>query len=218
MASSMIHYIVSHLIADRISVKNLNVFLIGAVLAPDTGNKEDGSYCKLHCMDIRNDIAQKGFNWATFIDEHKDEMDNDYYTGYCCHIIMDALWFHDVYDKHIRHLPAEIKNEKMQAVYRDYQRLNHLLMKEYNVPGDSISVGDVPDAGIDKASLLRMSKNITKQFQAPKCTLDELEVLTWDIVADYIEKVKELCVREITAAVNGCRGMDPMELFVAVNY
>ena len=35
MASSMIHYIVSQLIADKIGVKDLNMFLIGAVLAPD---------------------------------------------------------------------------------------------------------------------------------------------------------------------------------------
>ena len=66
MASSMIHYIVSRQIADKIGVKDLNMFLLGAVLAPDTGNKEDGSYCKLHYMDIREDITLKGFNWIPF--------------------------------------------------------------------------------------------------------------------------------------------------------
>ena len=34
MASSMIHYIVSRLVADKIGVKDLTMFLIGAVLAP----------------------------------------------------------------------------------------------------------------------------------------------------------------------------------------
>ena len=119
MASSMIHYIVSQLIADKIGVKDLNMFLIGAVLAPDTGNKEDGSYCKLHYMDVREDIALKGFNWSSFVNEHSDKMSEDYFKGYCCHLIMDALWFHDVCDKHIRHLPKNIKAEKMQALYRD---------------------------------------------------------------------------------------------------
>jgi hypothetical protein len=60
MASSMIHYMVSRLVAKELGITDLNMFLIGAVLVPDTGNKEDGSYCKLHYMDIREDIALKG--------------------------------------------------------------------------------------------------------------------------------------------------------------
>ena len=219
MASSMIHYIVSRLIADKIAAKDLNLFLIGAVLAPDTGNKEDGSYCKLHCMDIRDDIAQKGFNWTTYVDAHREEMDNDYFKGYCCHLIMDALWFHDVCDRHIRHLPKDAKNEKIQAVYRDYRRLNHLLIKEYNVAGEPVSVINIPDAGIDKAALLSMADSFAKQLQAPECCPEALEVLTWDIVVAYIEKARTLCVREMNAVINGCSGMDPMDLFVTtINY
>jgi len=214
MASSMIHYIVSHLIADRLEVKDLNMFLLGAVIAPDTGNKEDGSYCKLHYMDIRGDIALKGFNWVSFADEHKDAMEEDYYKGYCCHLIMDALWFHDVCDKYIRHLPKDVKSEKIQAMYRDYWRLNHLLIKEYNIPANSISVVDIPDESIDNASLLSMSDTFDQQLQAPECNLDELEVLTWDIATDYVEKARELCLREMAAIICGCKGMNPLELFV----
>ncbi|MBR5761289.1 MAG: hypothetical protein IK018_07505 [Lachnospiraceae bacterium] len=214
MASSMIHYIVSHLIADRLKVKDLNMFLLGSVIAPDTGNKEDGSYCKLHYMDIRGDIALKGFNWVSFADEHKDSMEEDYYKGYCCHLIMDALWFHDVCDKYIRHLPKDIKSEKIQAMYRDYWRLNHLLLKEYNIPADSISVADIPDESIDNASLLKMADTFAEQLQAPECNLNELEVLTWDIVTDYLEEAKNLCLREMTAISNGCGGMNPTDLFV----
>ena len=210
----MIHYIVSHLIADRLKVKDLNMFLLGSVIAPDTGNKEDGSYCKLHYMDIRGDIALKGFNWVSFADEHKDSMEEDYYKGYCCHLIMDALWFHDVCDKYIRHLPKDIKSEKIQAMYRDYWRLNHLLLKEYNIPADSISVADIPDESIDNASLLKMADTFAEQLQAPECNLNELEVLTWDIVTDYLEEAKNLCLREMTAISNGCGGMNPTDLFV----
>lgn len=214
MASSMIHYIVSHLIADRIGIKNLNLFLIGAVLAPDTGNKEDGSYCKLHFMETCNDTSKKGLNWNTFSGMHMEEMDKDYYPGYFCHIIMDALWYHDVYDKYIRHLPNDIKNEKIQAMYRDYWRLNHLLIKKYNIPRDYISAVDIPDVSIDRGSLLSMADRFGKQLQAPECDTDELEVLTWDIVADYIEKSKELCMQEVSSVVKGRSGRNPLDLFV----
>ena len=214
MASSMIHYIVSHLIADRIGIKNLNLFLIGAVLAPDTGNKEDGSYCKLHFMETCNDTSKKGLNWNTFSGMHTEEMDKDYYLGYFCHIIMDALWYHDVYDKYIRHLPNDIKNDKIQAMYRDYWRLNHLLIKKYNIPSDYISAVDIPDVSIDRGSLLSMADRFGKQLQAPECDTDELEVLTWDIVADYIEKSKELCMQEVSSVVKGRSGRNPLDLFV----
>lgn len=194
MASSMIHYIVSHLIADRIGIKNLNLFLIGAVLAPDTGNKEDGSYCKLHFMETHNNISKKGFNWTTFVDMHMEEMDKDYFLGYFCHIIMDALWYHDIYDKYISYLPNDIKNE--------------------NIPRDYISAVDIPDVSIDRGSLLSMADRFGKQLQAPECDTDELEVLTWDIVADYLEKSKELCMQEVSSVVKGRSGRNPLDLFV----
>lgn len=215
MASTMIHYIVSRLIADEIGVKDLNLFLLGAVLAPDTGNKEDGSYCKLHYMDIRGDIALKGFNWASFADEHKNSMEEDYYKGYCCHLIMDALWFHDVCDKHIRHLPKDIKNKKIQAVYRDYWRLNHLLLKEYGVLGKPVDVVDIYDDNVDSVGLHIMADRFAEQLGAPKCNLEELEVLTWDIATDYVEKARKLCLQEMAAIINGCVGMNPMDLFVS---
>ena len=215
MASSMIHYIVSRLVAKELGVTDLNMFLIGAVLAPDTGNKEDGSYCKLHYMDIRENIALKGFNWATFADEHLPEMSEDYYKGYCCHLIMDALWFHDVCEKHIRHLPKDVKAEKIQAVYRDYWRLNHLLIIQYQVPDEPIKVVRIPDNGISIDSLHYMAESFEKQLHAPECDLNDLEVLTWDIVADYVERAKELCTRETLAIINGKDRMDALSLFVS---
>lgn len=216
MASSMIHYVVAQLIADKIGVNDLNMFLIGMVLAPDTGNKEDGSYCKLHYMDIREDISLKGFNWISFVNMHSGEMSKDYYKGYCCHLIMDALWFHDVCDKFIRHLPTDIKKEKIKAVYRDYWRLNHLLIKEYKVPNEPINVAYSFDADVVTENLLYMAESFKKQLQASECNLDDLEILTWDIVADYINKAQETCLHEMRAILNGKEGMDPLKLFVHI--
>ena len=214
MASSMIHYIVSRLVAKELGITDLNMFLLGAVLAPDTGNKEDGSYCKLHYMDIREDIALKGFNWAIFADEHLAEMRADYYKGYCCHLLMDALWFHDICEKHIRHLPKDVKAEKIQAVYRDYWRLNHLLIAQYQVPYEAIKVVNISDMDVDTSGLKSMAESFEKQLQAPECNLEDLEVLTWDIVTDYVEKAKELCKREIFAIISGGDRMDVLSLFV----
>lgn len=214
MASSMIHYIVSRLVAKELGITDLNMFLLGAVLAPDTGNKEDGSYCKLHYMDVREDVAMKGFNWNTYADEHSAEMKEDYYKGYCCHLLMDELWFHDVCEKYIRHLPKDVKAEKIQAVYRDYWRLNHLLITQYQVPNEAIKVVNIPDIDVNTVRLKSMAESFEKQLQAPECNLNDLEVLTWDIVAAYVEKAKELCTRELLAIISGRDRMDALRLFV----
>ena len=59
-----------------------------------------------------------------------------------------------------------------------------------------------------------MADRFGKQLQAPECDTDELEVLKWDIVADYIEKSKELCMQEVSSVVKGRSGRNPLDLFV----
>ena len=44
MASSVLHYIISKKVAEQIQIKDMDSFIMGAVIVPDTGNREDGSY------------------------------------------------------------------------------------------------------------------------------------------------------------------------------
>ena len=89
-----------------------------------------------------------------------------------------------------------------------------MLIKKYNIPRDHISAVDIPDVSIDRGSLLSMADRFGKQLQAPEFDTDELEVLTWDIVSDYIEKSKELCMQEVSSVVKGRSGRNPLDLFV----
>ena len=90
------------------------------------------------------------------------------------------------------------------------------MLRHYNVPNEPIKVGEAPDKAIDIASLLNMAGNFEKQMKAPECYTDELEALTWDIVTDYIDKAKEVCLREMTAILSGKERMNPMDLFVPI--
>lgn len=59
-----------------------------------------------------------------------------------------------------------------------------------------------------------MAESFEKQLHAPECSLNDLEVLTWDIVTAYVEKAKELCLRELLAIISGGDRMDVLSLFV----
>ena len=60
MASSVLHYIISKKVAKQIQVKDIDSFLMGAVIAPDTGSKEDGSYFERHFFESCSDIDKIG--------------------------------------------------------------------------------------------------------------------------------------------------------------
>ncbi len=214
MASTMLHYIISSKVAENINIKDLNMFLLGAAFATDTGNKEDGSYHKLHYLDTISEKGIKGFNFSRYAAEHADKMNDDYHIGYCCHIMQDALWFHNVCHPFVRVYDKEIKIEKNREVYRDYMRLNYLLQKEHDVVIVPPKFSKVPDKEIDPESLLRVVSNFNAQIAAPPCAKEDLELLNWDVITDYIDKAVSFCTREISHVLDGTGCVDAEKLYV----
>ena len=128
MASSMMHYIISNQILKKYPDVDNNKFLFGATLGPDASSHDDGTYDIAHFGSVEND--KKGIDWQKFEQKHGDKMLEDgFYLGYWCHLIQDAVWFHDVVDKYVRVFEGEKKKECYQKGYRDYGRLNYLLQK-----------------------------------------------------------------------------------------
>lgn len=213
MASSAIHYIISRKVAEQIQVKDIESFLMGAVIAPDTGLKEDGSYNERHFFERCNDIGIKGINWQTYARKNADKMSGEYYLGYYCHLIEDAVWYHDFFDKYIRIYPMEIRKIKFPAVYRDYWRLNYLLKKELDIPYIPFVNRSIPDTFIEADRIRYHIENVNKQFEAPECSKEELEIITWDFIREYIDKCVKLCKNELSALMGECQHVDPMTYF-----
>ncbi len=216
MASSVLHYIISKKVAEQMQVKDIDSFLMGAVIAPDTGTRADGSYDKRHFFEKCSDIGQKGINWLNYLEQNADRMNEDYYLGYYCHLIEDSVWYHDFFDKYIRIYPQEIREIKFPAVYRDYWRLNYILKKELKVEYVPFEKRSIPDEFIETDRIESQVKNVNKQFGAPECSKEDLEMIPWDFIMEYIDKCEKLCKTELSALKGDGQHIDPKTFFAAI--
>jgi len=215
MASSIIHYTISKKILEHIPIHNADRFLLGASIAPDASSHEDGSYDKSHFWERFANEPLTGINWDNFVNEYREDFwKDDVYLGYYCHLIQDAVWFHDIVDKYIRIYPKDIKALKHQMGYRDYKRLNYLLIKEYNLlPFKNVNL-QIPIKEVTEARIIKSFETFEQWFQAEKCTKTDLELYSWDIIDDYINKSVSVCVSQIEALKNGVKGSDPKDYYV----
>lgn len=199
MASSVLHYIISKKVAEQMQIKDTARFLMGAVIAPDTGSKDDGSYHTLHYFEECHHENLRGINWQNFAVDNTGNMTDAYYLGYYCHLIEDSVWYHDFFDKTMRIYPKEIREKKFPIVYRDYWRLNYLLKKELDIPYIPFEKVSIPDASISADRIDFQIENVNKQFEAPSCSKEDLELISWDFIMEYINKCEYLCKNEISA-------------------
>ena len=217
MASSALHYVISKKVAERIRIRDINSFLLGAVIAPDTGAKEDGSYNSLHFFEYSNDESCKGINWQNYASGNENRMNEDYYLGYYCHLIEDAVWYHDFYYTYIKKATPENRAVRQPAVYRDYQRLNYLLKNELQVSFVPFENIRIPDSSIDPAGIIAHIEYVNGQFAAPECSKEDLEIIPWDFVMEYIGKCEKLCANEILALQGKGTSVDPQNYYVTVS-
>lgn len=213
MASSMIHYIIANKIMKEYKVDNENRFLLGATLAPDASSHEDGSYNIAHFLNLKGD--RKGIDWWLFEKKYGDKiLPDSFYLGYWCHLIQDAIWFHDIVNKFVRIYEGEAKKACYEKGYRDYTRLNYLLRQEYEVNFPQF-VLDIP--AVDEISIPLLDElylNFKNHFSSPVCRHTELEIYKWDIITEFIDFTTQFCIREIEALRNGNTRVEPERNFV----
>ncbi len=215
MASTIIHYTISNLILNKLTIRNKEQFLLGASLGPDASSHEDGTYDVAHFLSYSLDGMRKGIDWIKFAEKYKNEiMTDDFVLGYFCHLIQDALWFHDLVDKYIRCYAGEEKKLAYQRGYHDYDRLNYLLINKFGLKKMHF---DEVKSHLDEISVnkLILGKNDFEQwFLSKPCKKDELDIYDWDIIVEYINNSVNLCLSEISLLTQGEKGISPRELFV----
>lgn len=217
MASRLLHYLIASELAERQEIKDKNRFCIGALL-PDLSGHEDGSYNTAHFWVQLEKENKKGINWLLFRERYAEQMEKDsLYLGYYCHLIMDSIWFCTIVDKYIRNYPLEIKKARYDAGYRDYQRLNYLLGKKYNLCYNiyTISVDEINEV---KGALLENFLGALKDdIQcASEAKEDELEIYKLDLMEEYINKSVAMCESEIAAFFQGEEKEQPENYYVNI--
>ena len=132
---------------------------------------------------------RKGINWKKITDKYEKRIfANDFVLGYYCHLLQDALWFHEIADKYVRCYQREEKKLAYQRGYRDYDRLNYLLIKEFHLKRIDFTETEIPIDEISAEKLLVGEKNFKQWFDAIPCDKEDLDIYTWDVIEQYIKK------------------------------
>ena len=198
MASGMIHYVISKKVAVLAKIEDVERFLLGAVVAPDASSHAEGSYDKAHFQGWSQDKSRKGIDFNRFADKYGDRFEADaFYLGYWCHLLEDAIWVHDVVDKYVRVYTGEVKKAYYQKGYKDYERLNYLLLKEYGLQSLEFTGREVPVEEVRLDLMESVIESVKGYFVAESCKKEELELYTWEVITSYIDKCVQVCAEEI---------------------
>lgn len=213
MASTMLHYVIASIIAEKMNMDNAGQFLIGALL-PDASAHEDKSYDKAHFMKANE--TKKGFGWQEFKNKYYNEIQtNPFYKGYMCHIIMDAVWFCEIVDKYVRIYPRTVRQEYYKKVYRDYWKMNDILPKKYGVSKPQIDVPEIHIEEIHHSLIPNILDGLQQQFDIQESyEPDDLEFIPYEAIREYIAKSVEMCIGELThVSVKECY-FNPKDMYV----
>ncbi len=198
MASGMIHYVISKRVAKLVGIEDVERFLLGAVVAPDASSHSDGSYDKAHFQGWLQDRTMKGIDFNRFADKYGDRFEEDaFYLGYWCHLMEDAIWVHEVVDKYVRIYTGEVKKAYYQKGYKDYERLNYLLLQEYGLQSFVFINREVSVEEVRQELLTSVIESMKGYFEAEPCKKEELELYTWEVITAYIDKSVQFCTEEI---------------------
>ncbi len=218
MASRMIHFVIAQNILKYIDLNDGARFIIGAI-APDACSHNDGSYDECHFTGRSLDGKYKGVNWNLFELKYGSELMSDsLYLGYFCHLIEDAVCLHDMADKYVRKYSSDIRSEYYSMGYRDYARLNKLLLLEYKLVTPEFTSLTIPVDEIQDKYIKNHFDGFINDFAIDiDCCKEDLELYHWELIEEYIGKCTELCVNEIEAMRKQGRRMNPEEYYVTVD-
>ena len=217
MPSRMIHYLVAEKVAKKIPIRDMNRFKIGS-LCPDMSSRENGSKHVSHFQEIAGEI--KGANWARCAEKHGEDMRrDDLYLGVFCHVLTDAIWFHDIMEPQIRSRAKS--NEEREAGYLqgylDFHRLNYILPRVYGLKYELAEDRNIVLEGVQPELFDMVFQGMYQDFfEEPKASPEELTIYPYEMAIACIERCIDACVKKITAFREGRTLGDAREFYVPV--
>ena len=217
MPSRMIHYLVAEKVAEKIPIRDRNRFKIGS-LCPDMSSRENGSKHVTHFQEIAGEI--KGANWAGVVEKHGADMrEDDLYLGVFCHILTDAIWFHDIMEPQVRSRAKSY--EEREAGYRqgylDFHRLNYILPRVYGLKYELTEDRNIVLEGVQPEFFDMVFHGMYQDFfEEPKASPEELTIYPYEMAIACIERCIDECVKKLTAFREGRFLGDAREFYVPV--
>ncbi|WP_054958516.1 zinc dependent phospholipase C family protein [Paenibacillus dakarensis] len=200
MGSRIMHYCISSLLANKLDISNRNEFMLGGI-APDIHGLMGVPKGVTHFKDIDAD-GKSHINYMRFYNMYKDVIkEQPFYLGYLCHLISDVAYL-DTYFKIVpRSVPDSKWKEKLQTSYRDFQRLNGRIIKEYSLTLHEHVLPSINIQGYNADFIPALLDEMRKDFQIDEGLMNEtLELFKDDKseITDYINKSVEQCLEFVS--------------------
>lgn len=201
MPSRMIHYLIGTEVIKHVAVKDKKRFLFGNML-PDCIDGPGGRGGKKGISHFSTGLPAENHakeeNRKLFYQKYKQYIQDELYQGYLCHLAVDVLWYYDINRAQCRAMNDAQLEIHLQKMYRDYHRLNEILRKDYSLSFPKLewmenSIEEVePDFW--NYYMTEFQQDFLEYQNAGK---NDLELLTYDVVTDYIGDAVKLAGREI---------------------
>lgn len=190
MGSRMMHYCIATLLADELGIKNRSEFLLGGI-APDIHGLMGVPKGVTHFKDT-NASGESRINYVRFYNTYKDLIqEQPFYLGYLCHLISDVVYL-DTYFKIVpKSSPAGQLKEKLQRSYRDFERSNGRIIRQYSLTLHEHILPSINIHGYNADFLPALLEELRKDFQIDEALMHEpLELFKDDNseINDYINK------------------------------
>jgi hypothetical protein len=170
MGSRVMHYYISSLLSEALDIKNKSEFMLGGI-APDIHGLMGVPKGVTHFKD--RDANGRGFiNYERFYNTYKTVIDVPFYLGYLCHLISDFVYL-DFYFKKLEDVPTEQMNAKLQVAYRDFERLNGRIIKQYSLVLHPHVIPTVNIEGYDTSYLPALLDCMQKDFSIDEDLMNE---------------------------------------------
>ncbi|WP_336773381.1 hypothetical protein [Paenibacillus sp. MMO-58] len=187
MGSRMMHYCITSEINKHIYSSQESRIHLGG-LAPDLTHPVHAPKSVTHFVRI-NSEGKKKTDYELFAQIYSGNFHDSFYVGYLSHLVADHIWYETMYLKLIKSLPEENRQAAIDKGYRDFRRLNKLLLRDYPLsPPTGIPVIDnVMIEGLYPEYLPVITQQLIKDFHIEEpYTPDDLEIYSFDAILEYI--------------------------------
>ncbi|TCP28873.1 hypothetical protein EV207_115110 [Scopulibacillus darangshiensis] len=129
MGSRMMPLIIASKAADRLTIRNRPLFLLGGI-APDgafTRDKKNES----HFYEGKVEDGTRIVNYDRFIDKYCSNLSNEYMLGYLTHLVSDDVWMKFIYFKHDMKQRLDEDPRLPDRWHNDFRKLNGRLVERF---------------------------------------------------------------------------------------
>lgn len=198
MGSRIMHVIIAHKIAEKLSIEDKIPFLIGGV-APDAVSSKDISH--FFAGDLQD--YSRYVDYMAFLEKYQDAAENLYVLGYFTHLIADDIWLKGFYLPWLKNrMEAEI--ELFKRYHNDFQLLNGKLLEYYGLKDElKNSLSQIPTApdleDVSSKEVMEFLPSVIGDMEYDKDFVlnEKLLVFTLEQIIGYIETSVDKGVVEI---------------------